>query len=170
MNEQHRPVTDKEGSTVNSQLAVTSLPCGACGVGIEAAAPVINYPFMLISEGSPWWFPGHICLACAGQLNVTTKERPETCEQCARPVYFLADRICRTRRILCSKRCENRFYRTWRTGTQDVLWVTCVTCEQPFQPKRIDAQYCSNACRQRLYRRRRGRMNSDPRSISVANS
>ena len=35
------------------------------------------------------------------------------------------------------------------------LLPRCAACDDPFEPKRLDAKYCSPACRQRAHRRRR---------------
>jgi hypothetical protein len=51
----------------------------------------------------------------------------------------------------CSERCRKAQYRkpTEREPT------TCEVCEEEFTPKRADARYCSNACRQDAYRKRK---------------
>ena len=50
--------------------------------------------------------------------------------------------------------CGNRGYQKelkWRrkNARKDII---CQTCGQPFTPKRSDAKFCCNACRQKAYR------------------
>jgi hypothetical protein len=53
---------------------------------------------------------------------------------------------------VCSVRCS-RLARNARRRRSTI--ATCCTCGKQFQQRRSDARYCSNACRQGAYRRRK---------------
>jgi len=80
---------------------------------------------------------------------------PKPCAACGRPVI-----MCNRRRmpelLCCSIECEGAARnavarRKRRSGRAE---RTCDGCGKPFEPKRIDATFCSPACRQRGYRQR----------------
>lgn len=79
------------------------------------------------------------CAAC-GREVVNTEPRPR--------IHFF-----------CSERCQADFYaarqRERRRGRRAPR--PCASCGGGFTPARLDARYCSNACRQREYRRRKSR-------------
>jgi len=52
----------------------------------------------------------------------------------------------------CSKSCQQRYLRQLKQPS-----VACGCCGITFQPTRADQQHCSNACRQRAYRLRKGK-------------
>ena len=53
--------------------------------------------------------------------------------------------------LCCSSRCHQRARRKYRER-----WPRrCGVCKKQFQSRRADAQHCSNACRQWVYRRRK---------------
>ena len=70
----------------------------------------------------------------------------------------------RFERGVCSRRCYQRLYRKhrrrygstidWKARSLD--WPKCEVCNRPLEDKRGDARFCSNACRQWKYRRRKG--------------
>ena len=44
-------------------------------------------------------------------------------------------------------------HRVLRTGEIDIdTPIACQACGEPFKPRRADAKFCSNACRQKAYR------------------
>ena len=52
----------------------------------------------------------------------------------------------------CGNQANNRRQREYRQiHRQDLV---CQCCSEKFTPKRADARYCSNACRQKDYRKR----------------
>ena len=52
----------------------------------------------------------------------------------------------------CGNQANNRRQREYRQiHRQDLV---CQCCGEKFTPKRADARYCSNACRQKVYRKR----------------
>ena len=53
----------------------------------------------------------------------------------------------------CSSRCSERVAAERRRVKHDAR--RCEVCEEEFTPKRADACYCSNACRQDAYRKRK---------------
>jgi hypothetical protein len=75
------------------------------------------------------------------------------CSHCQRPVI-----VERHRRglhfFVCGTECRQAMYANTRRRTPKK--ATCVVCKKRFLPPRADAEYCSNACRQRAYRLRLG--------------
>jgi hypothetical protein len=67
------------------------------------------------------------------------------------------DYLCRDCRLEREAREARECRRLRRTDT------LCSTCGASFTPSRLDGRYCSNACRQRAYRSRRGRYPSTDR-------
>jgi hypothetical protein len=53
----------------------------------------------------------------------------------------------------CSKRCSEKTAAERRRVRHEEK--TCAVCDELFVPKRCDARYCSNACRQDAYRKRK---------------
>jgi transposase len=53
----------------------------------------------------------------------------------------------------CSKRCSKLVERERRRVTHEAR--CCDVCGEEFTPKRSDARYCSNSCRQDAYRKRK---------------
>ena len=54
----------------------------------------------------------------------------------------------------CSSRCARRALADRRRVDRDAR--ECAECGKAFDPGRVDARFCSNACRQRAYRKRGG--------------
>jgi hypothetical protein len=74
------------------------------------------------------------------------------CEVCGTRVVTLVGRF---RYTYCSAGCRLELSdRRKRQGHVSVPPRACTECGEPFTPKRRDARYCSNACRQRAYRER----------------
>jgi hypothetical protein len=107
---------------------------------------------------------GGRCRACAlTEYDPSVWLPPKPCEACDRPVFYprrgvgWARRQGRPRtRVLCSERCEWRFYRRRRSAAWAELHrKRCEACGGAFDPTRRDAVTCSPACRQKAYRQRR---------------
>lgn len=75
------------------------------------------------------------------------------CVQCGRNV--LSD-MSRRRFPSCSNRCRLNEYRQRRKKLLPPEERACRRCRQGFTPRVRDHEYCSNACRQAAYRRRKG--------------
>jgi hypothetical protein len=91
------------------------------------------------------------------------------CDCCKRPVFWDKEaatygivtqvvRYAHYKRVLCTKHCENAFYR----GRPNRLLLAppvlrCETCTQSFSSKRTDAKHCSPACKQKAYRQRKAK-------------
>jgi len=80
------------------------------------------------------------------------------CAGCGEPMLTMA-KARRGQWHVCSYRCYQRDYRKRRRGVGSVInWKLesrppqCACCRRAFKPKRRDALYCSNKCRQRRYR------------------
>jgi len=72
------------------------------------------------------------------------------CKGCGRVFYTQIE----TKKYCLYSLCGNRGYQKelkWRRkyARKDRI---CQTCGKPFTPKRSDAKYCCNACRQKAYR------------------
>jgi hypothetical protein len=99
-----------------------------------------------------------VCKACVTIEEQTRSTRKAVCE--CRGVPMLMSEHRRNRffagniHIACSKRCAQRERRKRRSKYRYRPQRTCPTCNVRFQPTRADAEYCSNACRQRAYRLR----------------
>jgi hypothetical protein len=62
-------------------------------------------------------------------------------------------RVAGSEGVPCCERCRKAIYRRARnTAATERL---CDVCGERFTPKRSDARYCSNACRQDAYRKRK---------------
>ena len=72
------------------------------------------------------------------------------CKGCGRVFYTQIE----TKKYCLYSLCGNRGYQKelkWRRA-QERKDRTCQTCGNTFTPKRSDAKFCSNACRQKAYR------------------
>lgn len=93
------------------------------------------------------------------------------CEYCAREVFEVIEhsdgraygRVPHPRHITCSERCRDRLRSARRAAAaaEERAGRTCEACGDPFTPRRADARYCSNACRQDAYRQRKAGRVSD---------
>ena len=75
------------------------------------------------------------------------------------------------RRRGCSDECCRKVdyrLRTERRRLASAKSTTCIECGQEFAPKRADAKYCSNACRQRAHRSRHLKKLPTPRKRRAA--
>jgi hypothetical protein len=110
------------------------------------------------------WIP--VCVGCAGMWDprdLAAAQHQTTCKGCGQSM-LVPDRRVRTdiwkgrllaiRASTCSSRCEQRYRRRFRQIHKEK--INCSVCNVPFRPKRADARFCSNACRQWAYRRRQG--------------
>lgn len=81
-----------------------------------------------------------------------TEMPAEPCASCARLVVRASDPL--LKRVTCSQSCNTSLSRS-RNGNQGAD-RPCPECGDRIDTGRADSRYCSNACRQRAYRRRRG--------------
>lgn len=75
-----------------------------------------------------------------------------SCESCGR-LYWSREAVgttCCRAHALAVRQQRRRVARRWKRAGH-----SCADCEATFTPPRSDAAYCSSACRQRAYRRRR---------------
>jgi hypothetical protein len=101
---------------------------------------------------------GSICNDCLPEFGPDESWRwhePRSCEHCQRPVVLVRRRKV-PKHVVCGSDCRRALQlaaakakRARRRGT-----TTCLRCKEEFQPRRLDARYCSAACRQSAYRRR----------------
>jgi hypothetical protein len=110
-----------------------------------------------------------ICFECDLPRIIPVKSLVPVCEPCATPAEaeryakYAVTTACaecgmvlkhdwRWQRVYCSDRCQKRrCRRVKRDGRPE---IACDVCKLMFKPRRSDAAYCSNACRQWSYRRR----------------
>jgi hypothetical protein len=82
-----------------------------------------------------WWEKGAEPVPCAGGCGVLVTH----------PYWALTITTCSTRCAEAVAAARRSAHRTPRE---------CADCGQTFQPRRVDARYCSDACRQKAYRER----------------
>ena len=72
------------------------------------------------------------------------------CKGCGREFYTQIE----TKKYCLYSLCGNRGYQKElkQRRQQARKDMVCPVCEKAFTPKRSDAKYCSNACRQKAYR------------------
>jgi hypothetical protein len=75
------------------------------------------------------------------------------CETCARPVAFQRRRRART--TFCSHACEREARNAPRRVVHEERVCKRERCANVFTPGRSDQEYCSGACKQRAYRKRK---------------
>ena len=75
----------------------------------------------------------------------------KTCPIC-RDAYYCTNK----QQIYCSGRCKNNA----RKHKEERMCSYCAYCGKPFTTVRMDAQYCSNKCRQAVYRYRKQHSNN----------
>ena len=74
------------------------------------------------------------------------------CGGCGRVFYttIYTKKYCHS--YWCGNQANNRRQREYRQMRRQDL--VCQCCGEKFTPKRADARYCSNSCRQKVYRKR----------------
>lgn len=127
-----------------------------------------------------WWADRFYCDKAgpdhAGPYCQTCHPRswraPRPCEGCERPVvnhvsvrpgYRRDGWYVRTLdygdegtwRVFCSERCRRAVFRVEKKLNRQRELVNCATCGERVDARRADSRYCSSACRQRAYRRRK---------------
>ena len=126
--------------------------CARCGRKLKPAEPVWREVFQFYKKrmtlgGTPVTV-APVCEKCRVEYSDWATAQP--CEKCQRMVVHLPrfDR----KHTFCCKSCEIRYYshRRKKAAAQQ----RCVDCGEVFKPARSDSLYCSNACRQRSYRKR----------------
>ena len=81
------------------------------------------------------------------------------CECCGRPVYLDRRRVRKHR--VCTDLCRERLRSSSRPRPQPRVFESrsCASCGVEFTAVRQGHRYCSGACKQRAYRRRRAERN-----------
>jgi hypothetical protein len=123
-----------------------AMQCQICSKLLAAGAPIYRLP---LPNSSGRIGVACVCSGCVSGAPFKGRQwqEPVPCDHCARPVISFR----KVPRHVCGPECWQAIRNTQgrRRGGQ---W--CRTCGQTFSPKRIDALFCSAACRQRAYRRR----------------
>lgn len=137
--------------------------CAECGRELPPGEPISRFPYRELGHtvNGPDWHTVTLaatCLECAkvkariGGLNLNATV---TCERCGRVIVCADWEPERYTRPVCSAECRNAIRRTDRKMSRELHKVECQECGELFSPKRSDAVWCSNACRQRAYRKRK---------------
>ena len=87
-----------------------------------------------------------VCDACVTGPELENATDDAACAGCGQRLRLSAH----WPKPVCSNRCEQRDRRKRRRARRPA--TRCSICEAFFVPKRNDAKFCSNACRQRAYR------------------
>jgi hypothetical protein len=140
VNRNAEPLRIKQGPAASPAPAVTPANCHTCYQPLGAHVYIA-------------WHSGQQCRSCydADDYNVTRIGRGDLresiCRHCARVVHSTSGQW-----RSCTVACQERHRRARRRLGRPC--ATCATCTAPMTPARSDSRYCSNACRQRAYRRR----------------
>ena len=132
--------------------------CGLCGEELTGVITRLERWYIgRTLSGPPGPVP--ICSTCferkRGYLADpwTYRGSPEPCEACGRSV--VSNHRLERQYVYCSERCARRIYNLHRSEKRArARPSTCTACSEQMSPSRSDARYCSNACRQRAYRKR----------------
>lgn len=104
----------------------------------------------LVKECRPYYCY-HVPWECPGPRGRRTHlDYQHWCDRCGRP--FLGALA----RRYCSDACGELTRASRRDRSRDRDARACETCGDTFTPPRSDGRYCSSACRQKAYRRRKG--------------
>lgn len=117
--------------------------------------------YQMLADGSFAIFNTTIVAVCAGCLQPREcgPWRDRTCEGCTAPLrqygYEWQNDLPSSNKsiVACCPRCRLRAARRRRRLSRPL--VPCVHCLRFFQPKRSDARYCHQRCKQAAYRERK---------------
>ena len=139
------------------------MKCGYCQRDLPQDQAVYQYRGGFLIKINNGWLTS-ICVDCLRKLNGSSdfkyalwryKTEPDPCVHCARPIFRY--RHYKARPAICCEACRWAYQnaqasqlRAQRRGT-----IVCVECSKQFQSKRTGARYCSIACKQKAYYRRR---------------
>ena len=145
-------VTDSQKvSPVAKQINVTT--CCQCG-------RVIGYEDYLV-----WYTPNspingrrhrQAAIVCIDCYHPDYSENPKICVFCGRPFYAYCTGNGKNRRY-CTDRCHAADVKQQRSKIPKVDKThicVCHSCGHEFKSIRSDSSYCSNACRQKVYRQK----------------
>lgn len=120
-----------DGTIYRSKFAEEGTMCPRCTTPEEAAAA--PYTLNCYGCGLPMATPH-------GHYSFERKDRPSH--------GTMSHKV-------CSDRCMQRWRRQRQAAQRGAQLVICAGCGEGFEPSRSDARFCSNACRQSTYRRRK---------------
>jgi hypothetical protein len=92
-----------------------------------------------------------VCDACVTDEERARLDADAICEGCDRPMRVNCFEWRQRHRYICASRCEARARRRQKRAATRAR-CSLSTCNKSFTPKRSDAKFCTNACRQRAYR------------------
>lgn len=155
----------RDGGTIDSRNGVTAIKpepwiafaratCAACSAVIGPSDTVVR-GYRLRSR--QWHRPRRsmvsLCIGCAGDRG--RYRDPEACEACGRMVLIPRDGRLRWR-VFCSDGCRHKDSSLRQTERRFAARKTRLcSCGAEIRARgRSDRHFCSNACRQRAYRKR----------------
>jgi hypothetical protein len=140
--------------------------CQFCHRELHPLEPIYRLPVgPVVGQGRYAWF----CKPCLDKsgpkwLSEIPLSREQNCERCGRPV-FIPSRW-KPKRPICSAKCRGALEtaKAKQRRTSRRVERECPICRRKFTPKRIDARYCSGACKQAAYRWRNSHFPSNTHS------
>jgi hypothetical protein len=130
--------------------------CHDCGRVIEDSEPLAWYTLSV--PGRKYRQAATRCMDCCGSeeyLYFHDHEELKECAYCGRHFFGLCTANGKNRRY-CTTRCYLADIRDARSHLPKVdksHVCECQLCHHEFKSKRSDGVYCSNACRQKMYRK-----------------
>jgi hypothetical protein len=164
------PQTPEERATSTAEWFYrdSAYACKVCGY-VFTDGDVVHRRRHAVREGpfAIGWSLGSVCEQCVSGWHpswTARRQEPVPCAGgCGVLVTHSQDDVWRRGAdgeydyhpaiITCSRRCSEEYARIRKrvqVGPRD-----CQVCGESFTPKRGDARFCSNACRQDAYRKRR---------------
>jgi protein-arginine kinase activator protein McsA len=137
--------------------------CIRCRTPLELGVPAIMVIEKVVHiDGGDWAIHQHervaVCASCATPAEAAAAEHKRVCKGCGQHLLtpfvrydWQTDASDPLQNQVCGARCEQRYRRRRRQEHREM--VSCAACGVLFRPKRTDAKFCSNACRQSTHRR-----------------
>ena len=141
-----RPTPERYTSGgAQKQGADASVTCARCGADVGPDA------LYRLGQG---YHAQLYCAACAGAQAPWPDWRPRStvCRSCGRRLYYWGSEL--WPHHYCTESCERAARRERRRRPRRVSEGACARCGTRFKATRVDARYCSPACRQKAYRQR----------------
>ncbi len=144
-----------------SRINLTGETCAKCDREFDDIAVWIEFEEMFPSwKGGTYTVMKPVCRSCYTFADMQKADTHLVCDGCGIKAA-MPEMLARWQvpwnpktgydysRWVCSPCCRERQRRKDRRWKQR----TCEVCKKPFTAARIDARFCSNACRQWAYRR-----------------
>jgi predicted nucleic acid-binding Zn ribbon protein len=135
----------------NARLSTkTAEVCGKCGKEINPGELIIQS----YRRGQGFRLIVINCCEKCGLSKDDSRLVFTHCDFCGRAIYKIS-KGCFNKHTFCSDKCQYSFYNhkngeVKRTGRE---YTTCIICGAIFTAQRSNTKFCSNACKQKHYRR-----------------